>query len=264
MLFDSHCHLNFEAFNDDWAATVADCKQQGVEVVVVGSQLATSTKAVDIADQSGGGIYAAVGLHPTHVLGSPSFPEPFTVDAYRALVTKSKNVVAIGETGIDFFHDASTLDQQREVFVEHLRLAKEFDLPVIIHGRNSRDGSLRAYDHILELVDQEKITRAVVHCFGDNWQTAQPFIERGFYVGFTGIVTFPKSEALQEIAQKMPLEQLLIETDAPYLAPMPNRGKKNYPQYVRFVAEQIAELRGITFDEVAEQTYQNGRKLFVK
>lgn len=262
MLFDSHAHVNFEAFQNEWQTVLSACRLEGIQLTCVGSQLATSQRAVEIAESVDDGVYAAVGLHPTHAIGSTSHPEVFELDSYRALIRSSKKVVAIGETGIDFFHQPDNLKNQKTVFTQQVWLAKEHNLPIIIHGRNSRDGKLRAYEHILEVVKQEKVEHAVVHCFGDNWEMAQRFLELGFFIGITGIVTFPKADELIEIATKAPLEQVLIETDCPYLTPVPHRGEQNYPQYVRFVAEKIASLRGTTFDAVAEQTFANAKHLY--
>src|SRR3989344_3212493 len=137
MLFDSHCHLNFDAFTSRWQEVIADCQSHDVWLINVGAQLETSQKAVTIASAYQRGVYAAVGLHPIHVEGSSFHPEPFDVAQYKTLVTASPQVVAVGETGIDFFHDANILEKQRTVFIEHINLAKEFDKALIVHSRNS-------------------------------------------------------------------------------------------------------------------------------
>jgi TatD DNase family protein len=207
-------------------------------------------------------VYAAVGLHPIHTPGGSSNPEEFDFDEYKALASSSKKVVAVGETGIDFFHDETNVASQAEVFKQHIRLAKELDLAVIIHGRNSRDGRKNAYAKIYEIVKAEGISRAVVHCYGGTWEEAQRFVDLGLKIGFTGIITFPKTQSLADIARRLSAEQILIETDCPYLAPEPHRGQQNMPQYVRFVAEKIAEIRGISYNEIAEQTRRNAEVLF--
>ena len=261
-LFDSHAHVNFEAFTQTWQSVLDDCQRLGMAVVNIGSQLATSTRAVELAERYPQGVYAAVGLHPTHASGSTSYPEEFVAAAYRTLVERSKKVVALGETGIDFFHDEKNFDSQRAVFIAHLRLANELGLPVVIHGRSSRDGRLNAYEKIYDIVKAEGLQRGVVHCYGGNWEEAQKFLDLGLHIGCTGVITFPKSETLAEVIRRLPLQRLLIETDSPYLAPIPYRGQQNMPQYVQHVAERIAEIRGISYTEVVEQTFDNASTLF--
>lgn len=262
MLFDSHAHLNFEEFNDTWRDVAGDCLANQIGVVNVGAQMATSQRAIAIAKAFDQGIYAAVGLHPIHVQGSDFHPEDFEDKKYADLIQSSPKVVAIGETGIDFFHSKINLAKQREVFVQQINLAKEYDKALIIHSRNSQDGKLLAYPEILGIVKKEKVKRAVVHCFGGTVKDAEAFLALGFYIGFTGIVTFKNATVIQEIAKTMPLERLLVETDAPYLAPEPYRGDRNKPQYVRYVAEKVAELRGISYNEVVTQTSKNTINLF--
>ncbi|NUM25476.1 MAG: TatD family hydrolase [Candidatus Buchananbacteria bacterium] len=262
MIIDTHAHVNFEAFESDWQEVIADCQQHEIWMINVGAQLATSRRAVDIAQQYERGVYAAIGLHPIHVSGSEFHPEAFNVDDYRALVLSSKKIVAIGETGIDFFHSDSNFENQKKVFTKQIRLAKEFDLPIIIHGRNSKDGTKDAYQEILNIVKTEKYNRGVVHCYGGNLSQALEFSELGFYVGFTGIVTFDKTGKLPEIASKISLSSMLIETDSPYLAPEPHRGKRNQPQYVRQVAEKIAEIKSVSYTTVVEEMTKNSFNLF--
>ncbi|OGY46119.1 MAG: hypothetical protein A3A24_01045 [Candidatus Buchananbacteria bacterium RIFCSPLOWO2_01_FULL_46_12] len=267
MLVDSHCHLNFSDFAEVWQSIIADCQQKNIWLINVGSQLQTSQRAVEIAEQYPQGVYASVALHPIHVLGSESYPEDFILDRYESLIKKSKKVVAVGETGIDFFHSDKILEKQKEVFISHLNLALRFNLPVIVHGRNSQDGTKNAYEEILKILRQVQTNtggqlRGVIHCYGGNLEQAHQFLDVGFYVGFTGIVTFKNAKDLQAVAQTLPLDRILIETDAPYLAPEPYRGQRNYPQYVELVAKKIAELKQIDYNKVVEQTAQNAIQLF--
>ncbi len=262
MLFDSHAHVNFGEFNDDWKAVVDDCQKNNVWFVNVGSQYATSKKGIEIAEQYEKGVYAAVSLHPIHVEGSSFHPEGFNPEEYATLIESSKKVVAVGETGIDFFHDDNNLEAQRLVFAQHIELAKKYSLPVIIHGRNSRDGSKLAYQEILRIVKENNVTRGVIHCFGGTVEEALAFTEQGLYVGFTGILTFDKTGALEKVVAALPLEKILIETDSPYLAPAPNRGKRNQPQYVQHVAKKIAEIKKMSYEEIADVTTRNAAELF--
>jgi len=263
MLFDSHAHLNFEDFESDWRQIIDDCQKNGIRMINVGSQFETSRKAVEIAGQYGEGVYAAVGLHPIHVEGSSFHPEKFDVEKYKELIESSQEVVAIGETGLDFFHDDKNFKNQRKVFVQHIELANEFDLPLIVHARNSKDSSKNAYEEILTILRGRKPgVKGVIHCFGGTLKEAKEFIRLGFHVGFTGVITFPKTGDLAEIVRNIPLDRILAETDCPYLAPQPVRGERNLPQYVKFVLEKIAEIRRIDYNEIVKQTSQNTINLF--
>lgn len=263
MLIDSHAHLNFEEFNEDWKQVVDDCQKQDIWIINVGSQLQTSRKAVNMAEKYGKGVYAAVGQHPIHVSGSSFHPEAFNIDNYRAMLRNSEKIVAIGETGIDFFHDSKNFENQKKVLSKHIILSKEFNVPVILHSRNSKDGSKNAYQEILaEIRDHKAEIKGVIHCFGGTLEEAKEFLDLGFYVGFTGVITFSKTQELTEVVKVIPLERILIETDSPYLAPEPHRGKRNIPQYVQFVAQKIAEVKQIDYNIVKEQTAKNAIELF--
>jgi len=259
MLFDSHSHLNFEAFKDDWKEVILDCEKNNIWMVNIGSQYETSKRGVEIA-QDYKHAFSAVGLHPTH---AHEKEHEFDYKKYSELAQSSKKVVAIGETGIDFYHSTKHFEMQKKVFLQHIRLAKELDLALVIHGRNSKDGKVNCYEEIFKIVKKENVKRAVVHCFIGNQDDAKKFFELGYYIGITGIVTFKNAQDLQAIAKDViPLQQLLIETDCPYLAPEPYRGKRNQPQYVEYVARKIAELKGKTFEEVAKITFENAKELF--
>lgn len=262
MLFDSHCHLNFKEFNENWQNVIEDCKREKIKCIVVGSQFETSKKGVMISESFPDVVYSAVGLHPIHVEGSKFKPELFVISDYELLIKKSKSVVAIGETGIDFFHEDNNFEKQKEVFIQHIELALKHSLPLIIHNRNSKDGTKNSYKEVLNILKDFPDAHGVAHCFGGTLKEALMFIEKGFYIGCTGIITFDKSGILKEIIQSIPFEKLLIETDSPYLAPMPHRGKTNTPLHVRYVAQAIAEIKQINYNEVAYQTASNAKKLF--
>ena len=266
MLFDSHSHLNFKAFDEDREQVMLRCKEAGMFVVNVGAAFDTSEKAVAIAD--GQNFYAALGLHPIHV-----FDEEFALDKFQALIDQHPGkIVAMGETGFDYYHLDMSLAKgaksiteikakQKKVFLQHLELAKKNNLAVIVHGRNGQDEPM-AYADICELLKKSGQARGVVHCFGGNIEEAKLVVAMGFYIGITGIVTFDKTGVLEQIVREIPLEQILIETDAPYLAPDPYRGKRNEPLYVERVAEKIANILNKDKAEIIEVTANNAKKLF--
>lgn len=262
MIIDSHAHLNFEAFKDDWEEVIKDCLDNDVWFICVGAQYATSKRGVEIADIYDEGVWASVSLHPIHVEGSSFHPEKFVLEDYDKLIKSSKKVVAVGETGIDFYHDDFTIEKQKEVFSQHLELAKQNNLPVIMHGRDSQDSSKNAYRVMLDILKDQKLKGGVIHCFGGTVEEALEFNKLGFYVGFTATITFDKTGKLDEVVKAVPLDRILVETDSPYLAPAPYRGKRNQPQYVKYVAEKIAEIRQIDYNKVEQQTVANTKKLF--
>jgi TatD DNase family protein len=274
MLFDSHAHLNFEAFQNDWKAVLDNCQKNDVWVTNVGSQYPTSKRAVEITEQYEKGVYASIGVHPIHshekenAFDYKKFSDLITVGAglvpaqdsgdHKVRLYNTNKIVAIGETGLDFYHNTEYFEIQKKTFIDQINLAKEFDLPLIIHGRNSKDGKTNCYSEIYKIIKKEKVRNAVVHCFGGTADEAKAFITLGLYIGITGIVTFKNAKELQAMVRDIiPLEKILIETDSPYLAPEPHRGEQNKPQYVEFVARKIAELKEKSYNEISEQTFQN-------
>jgi TatD DNase family protein len=268
MLIDTHAHLNFEAYDDDRDEVIKRCEERKMAVINVGAQFATSRLAVQLAEDYEV-LAAAVGLHPIHI-----FDEDFKPDDYQHLIDNCSKVVAIGETGLDFFHPTfnragaeersmdEVLAKQKEVFLNQIKLAKKNNLPLIVHGRNGLEGR-NVYLEMLEILKAEKVERAVFHCYGGDLKTAQIIIDRGFYIGTDGPLTFKKkAEELQAMIAKLPLEKILIETDCPYLTPEPHRGERNEPVYVEYVAAKIAELKNLTVEEIIERTWQNARELF--
>lgn len=269
MLTDTHCHLSFKGFEEDFRVVTQRSVDAGMRMITIGTQLPTSEGAVALAHEFSN-VWAAIAVHPIHVAR-----HKFPAERYAELVRDPK-VVAIGECGLDYFHleqhytDAledetiggtgHSADElkamQRELFAKHVALAKAVNKPLIIHCREAYEDLLSAYD---ELAPGHP---GVLHCYTGDWATAQKFLQRGLHIGFTGIITFPKSEAIQEVVKNMPLDRILIETDAPYLAPIPFRGKRNEPLYVEHVARKIAELRGISYEEVVDATSANAARLF--
>lgn len=249
MLVDSHCHLNMlklDAYGGDLDALVDAARNVGVEhILCVATDLENSKTVSEIAARYDD-VSASVGVHP-----SDKLPQEPTVEDLVTLAQHPK-VIAIGETGLDYYYNDSGLDVMRERFRTHIRAAKEVNKPVIIHSRDAREDTM----NILREENAESVG-GVMHCFTESWEMAQEALAIGFYISISGIVTFKNAGNVAEVAKQVPLDRLLIETDAPFLAPVPYRGKQNEPQYVRFVAEKVAELRSISLQEIAESTKNN-------
>ncbi|MBI2552582.1 TatD family hydrolase [Candidatus Uhrbacteria bacterium] len=311
MLIDYHAHVNFGAFKDDAEAVIKRALDSGVFMILVGTQIDTSRRAVEMASMHKTGVWASVGLHPIHLEKTErdeeeshfiSRAEVFDPAAYRALAQHEK-VAAIGECGLDYWHivDAQTPPilplarggkispplgggvrvgpewvqevkaRQHRTFRQHLDLADELDLPLILHCRGSVGDPEDAYRDMLvilrEYVEGGKIKRrGSIHCFVSTWDIAQDFLGLGFHIGFTGVITFVKSGVgpYDEVVRNVPLERILVETDCPYLAPVPMRGKRNEPLYVRYVAEKVAEIKGMNRMDVKKQLFENTLRVFYK
>ena len=251
MAIDTHAHLEMEAFGGDREAVLARAAEAGLTAIVtVGTTLPDCEKAVALT-RLYKPVYAAVGIHPHDVKEI----DAATYDALRVLARQEK-VVAIGEIGLDFFYDLSPREVQLRRFQEQLNLAEEMDLPVIIHDRE-------AHTEILEILRSRKNRlQGVLHCFSGDWAMARDCLDLGFHLSVAGPVTYRKADQLRAVAREMPLERLLIETDAPYLAPQQYRGKRNEPAYVMETAKYLAGIRGIPLDELERQTTINACRLF--
>jgi len=293
MLIDTHCHVHFNAYKDDMDDVIKRTLEQGVLMVTVGTQTTTSKKGLETAERYDG-VWATVGLHPNHLCEQEFFDEnelppeqsptpkiktrceAFDHDYYLDLA-KHPKCVAIGECGLEYYRLPENVDRdeliatQKKTVREHFDLATEADKPVVIHCRDAHDDQIAI---IREYVEAGKSARrGVVHCFTGTLEEARRYLDLGFYISFTGVITFPpkKSQlselvdgltALQQVVRAVPLDRMLVETDAPYLTPDPHRGKRNEPGYVRFVAEKIAQIKNTTFEEVADTTTQNAKRLF--
>ncbi len=253
MLVDSHTHLNYKAYNKDLEEVINRCK--GMKLINVGTTLETSKKAIELALDNNN-FYASVGLHPIHVND-----EKFNIENYNKLIKKNNRVIAVGETGLDYFHHKEEKKEQRELFIKHIKLSKDNNLPLIIHGRNSQNEKT-VYVDICNILRSNKINKGVIHCYLGNLEEAKNFIDLGMYLGFTGVITFDKKGIMEEIIKYIPESRMLIETDAPYLTPEPYRGKRNEPSYVKYVAQKIAEIKNKTTEEIIEITGNNAIKLF--
>ncbi len=252
MLIDSHAHLDDKRFNRDRKKLIENFENDGLELVVnIGADLKSSIDSVKLAEEYEN-IYAAVGVHPH----SAKELDDDMLEIIRSFASREK-VVAIGEIGLDYYYDNSPRDVQKIWFKKQLDLAKEVDLPVVIH---TRDASQETFDILKEA--QDGTLRGVLHCYSGSLEMALEYIKMGFYISIAGPVTFKNSKESKKVAQGVPLERLLIETDSPYLTPEPNRGKRNEPAYVRYVAAEIAELRGISYEELIEATSRNTKELF--
>ncbi len=249
-LIDTHCHLEMPQFDGDREEVIGRAKEIGFEALItVGSDLEGTFKALNLAEQYDF-IYASVGVHPHDA-------KDFSQRSYEDLkeMTNNKKVVAIGETGLDYHYDHSPRDVQRAVFRRHLALAKETGLPVIVHSREAKEDTMA-------ILDESGIDRGVLHCFSGDAEMAEQAMSMGLAISLAGPVTFKKSAGLREIVRIIPDDYLLVETDAPYLSPEPFRGKRNEPYYMRYTAKYVAELRGISFGDLARITTLNAKRLF--
>jgi TatD DNase family protein len=322
-MFDTHAHINFKAFEADATEVVQRAFNNGVSLVLVGTQIDTSREAVELAKkfnspafgtpslakEGGGGVYAVVGLHPVHTYSQhldeeeTSFQtreEIFDYEAYYKLASHPL-VVGIGECGLDYFRLPAEISQestgvsheqikkqQQAVFLQQIKLAKALNKALVIHCRPSA-GTADAYLDILEIVDTEHLAlstnhssfRFEIHSFTGSPEIAMEFVKRGAYVGLNGIITFgdrktknmttssialakegDKTGNMKKVVETVPLERIVLETDSPYLTPIPHRGKRNEPSFVKFVAEKVAEIKGISLEEVEKTTTQNAKLLF--
>jgi TatD DNase family protein len=284
MFVDSHAHLDGQKFDADRAAVLARAREAGVETIVAigngdgpadvdcGIRLAEEysdsfgerRSQVSAKEQREPGapsltIYATIGIHPHEAQLADEV-------AYARMeeFARHPKVIAWGEIGLDYFYDHSPRDVQQQVFVRQMELARAAKLPIVIHCRPS-DGSENAWEDCLRLIREEWASSGlggVMHCFTGNLEQAKQSLDLGFMISFAGNVTFPKAANIREAAQAVPLDRMLIETDSPYLAPVPNRGKRNEPAYVKEVARQIAELRGMDVEEIGTRTTQNFYRFF--
>jgi TatD DNase family protein len=253
MFIDSHCHLNFPGLAEDLDAVLANMRANEVtHALCVSVDLASFPQVLELAERHDN-LYASVGVHPDYELEV----EPTQAELVR--LAQHPKVIAIGETGVDYYRLTGDLEWQRERFRTHIRAAKECGKPLIIHTRSAAADTLR----IMAEEDAGSIG-GVMHCFTENLEVARAAIELGFHISFSGILTFKNATIIKEVAQNIPLEKILIETDSPYLAPTPYRGKTNQPAYVKHVAEEIARLRNITLEEVGAATTLNFNRLFLK
>lgn len=251
---DIHCHLNFDDFDLDRQEAIERCREKGVAMIVVGTNLDESKKAVKLAEENPD-IWAIIGLHPTDVQN-----EKFDYEAYKKLAEHPRTV-AIGECGLDYYraeHASKAL--QQEVFEKHIAIANEVKKPLMLHLRSGANPDQNAYKDALEVVKKHAKVPGDVHFYAGSLEEAHEFIKLGFRLSFTGVVTFARN--YDEIIKSIPLNMIMSETDAPYVTPAPYRGQRNEPSYVTEVAHKIAEIRGESLDIVLPHLVDNARKLF--
>lgn len=252
MLIDSHCHLDFPELFERLDEIFARMRQNQVShALCVSVNLEDFPKVLALAEAHAH-LYASVGVHPDY----PEVAEPSVDDLVR--LAQHEKIVAIGETGLDYYRLSGDMEWQRARFRTHIRAAKECRKPLIIHTRSAAEDTIR-------IMQEEGASEAsgVMHCFTETWEVAQAALNLGFYISLSGIVTFKNAKSIKEVAQKVPLDRMLIETDSPYLAPVPFRGKTNDPSLVKHVAEEIARLRNCDYAAIADHTTDNFNRLFI-
>lgn len=256
ILVDSHAHLSLEDFNEDRHLVIQRAFEGGIQAVLCPAEV-TEPKSIEIAVDLTGkykNIIAAAGVHP-------HYAQAFNSDHGQKIqdLAKAKKIKAVGEIGLDFHYKFSPPRQQEETLRYQLHLAQELDLPVILHSRESEK-------ELIIAIQEEHFTRGgVLHCFTESWKMAKKMMDHNFFISFSGILTFPKAYLLREVAKKIPLEKVLIETDSPYLVPLPYRGKikRNEPLYVKEVAKTLAEIKNLSLEELAGRTSENFESLFL-
>ncbi len=251
MIFDSHAHYDSEQFEKDREEVLSSMQENGIGTIVnCAADWDSVTEVVDLANEYPF-VYAAVGLHPDEVgcLDEERF-------AYLKEQCQKEKVVAVGEIGLDYYWEKESHELQKQWFIRQLALARELDLPVIIHSRDAAADTLEIMQRYAQGL------RGVIHCFSYSKELAREYVKMGFFIGIGGVVTFKNGKKLKEIVEETSLRQILLETDCPYLAPVPYRGKRNSSLYLPYVAQEIASLKGISYEEVVAQTEQNGKRLF--
>lgn len=252
MLFDSHAHLNDERFDEDREEVIKYLKENDVELVVnPGASVETSKTAVELANKHDF-IYAAVGVHPHDT-------EEMTDEDLKTIenLAKKNKVVAIGEIGLDYFYDHSSKEAQKKWFIEQIKLANRLKLPIIIHDRDAHEDTM----NIIKQYKSDDIG-CVLHCYSGAVELAKEYIKMGCYISIPGTVTFKNNKKTVQVVREIPLEWMFIETDSPYMAPTPHRGKRNDPSLVKYVAKKIALERNISYEEVCKVTNENARRFF--
>jgi len=277
-LIDIHTHINFRDYKKDGDKVIRRALEAGAWIINSGSQYSTSKRAVEYASKHKEGVYAIVGLHPIHVLaggrseknrkGEIEEREYEELDERKYLkLLKDPKAVGVGEIGLEYDENTTKYkkDKQKKILIRQIEMAQQMNKPIVFHCR-------KAYDDLIELLTMFSAgcascpmacapkLRGVVHCFMGKLSQAEKLVEMGFYLSFNGLITYARD--YDKVIKSIPLENIVLETDAPYLAPEPHRGERNEPAYVRYVAEKIAEVKGIGFDEVAKQTTKNARELF--
>lgn len=246
-LIDAHIHLTNEQYQEDLADIIKQCQKEGVQkLIVIGCDFEEIKASISLAKQYKDYIYLALGYHPVQ-------KEEITtlmLDNLEKELEHNPNVVALGEIGLDYYHEPNNKENQKELFRKQIQIAKKHNKPIVIHARES-------YDDCYEILREEDYFHGIMHSFADDYQSAQRFLEKGMYLSISGPVTFKNGYNQKEVIKNMPLDRLLIETDGPYLTPVPYRGKRNHPVYLKYILEEIAELRSESIDNIQTQIIKN-------
>ena len=253
MLIDTHAHIDMDCYEEDYTSVIERAKENGVEKIIIPAvEPKDFNKIIQITNDYEN-IYCALGLHPSEA--KKYYPE--MIDEIYDFCKNNKKVVAIGEVGLDYYWDKTFIDLQKEVFIAQIELAKKLSLPIIIHDRE-------AHQDTFDILKNSNLNDlpVIMHCYSGSWEFAKEFLKMNCYIALGGVVTFKNAVKTKEVAKNIPLDRLLLETDCPYMAPTPYRGKQNEPAYVKFVAEEIAQLRNTSLEEIALKTSDNAIKLF--
>ncbi len=249
-MIDTHSHINFEDYKENFDSFIEDLKNNEIDnVIIPGVEPSTFDEIISLCEKYNM-LYAAIGVHPSEA-------KTYTTETEKIIYEKCKNnkVIAIGEIGLDYYWEQETKELQKEVFRKQLKIAQELRIPVLIHDRD-------AHKDTFDILQEFNLEKVIFHCFSGNATFAQKCIEKGYYIAIGGVVTFKNAKDLKEVAKIVPLDKLLLETDAPYLAPVPYRGKLNSPAYLKYIAQEIANIREIDIEEVKKQTTINAQKIF--
>lgn len=253
-MIDSHAHLDDEKFDLDRDELIENLKQNGIDLVFnIGADIESSRNSVALSKEYEN-VYAAVGIHPHD---AKTYSEEIETELIE--LSKAEKVVAIGEIGLDYYYDLSPRDVQKEVFKRQIELANSLNLPIVIH---SRDAHKDTFDILKEAHEKYPEMRVLIHCYSSSVELMHEYMKLGFYIALGGAVTFKNSVTPKKIAQEVPIDRLLLETDSPYMTPVPYRGKRNEPMYVKYVADLIAEIRGISVEELIRHTDKNTKEFY--
>lgn len=256
MAVDSHCHLDYDVFQEDFEAVLERAAQNSIDYMVsIGVQLEKTQNILDLVAPYQN-IFASAGIHPHHALEAPE--NTLQLLEYYA---QHEKIVGLGETGLDYYYNQTGYDTQEALFRQHIEVARQYDLPVIIHTRDAEDDTIRI---LQDEVKNNGNFRILIHCFSGSYHLAEKCLDLGAYLSISGIITFKNSNDLRETVSKVPIDRLLVETDAPYLAPMPHRGKRNEPAYTKYTLETVANLHNLDYNTADIQTTDNFFKLFSK
>ncbi|WP_297376498.1 TatD family hydrolase [uncultured Helcococcus sp.] len=251
-IIDSHAHLCDSRFDEDRQEIIDNLEKDKVKLVIIpGTDLESSLAAVDLANKNER-IYALVGTHPHDAKDYTNE----TRESYKKLALENKKVLAIGEIGLDYHYEYSPVEKQKEVFIDQIELAKELDLPIVIHSREAFEDTYQI------LKDYAKGMKVLLHSFNETWEDLTKYLDLDFYISLGGMSTFKNADNLVRVAERVPIDRVFLETDAPYLTPVPHRGKRNEPKYTHFVAERLAKMRVEDLSYIKEETNKNTMKFF--